>query len=81
MKSHAETSHSDDSLLKETAVAIGGAAGTVAALAKSVFTPTPPPARRSRKITGRFVAKNKARLPRKEKKVLAKKALATRKTA
>ena len=83
MKSHAETSHPDESLLKEAAVAIGGAAGTVAALAKSTFTPatTAPaasaaPTAPARKKIPKLPAKNKSRLPRKEKKALAKRKVA-----
>jgi len=53
---------------KETAVAIDGAVGKVAALAPSVTT-------RIRKGVGRIPAKNKTRLPRREKKALATAAL------
>jgi hypothetical protein len=55
-------------LMKETAVTIGDAAGSVAVLASSVTT-------RIRKGVGRIPAKNKARLPRREKKALANAAL------
>jgi hypothetical protein len=67
--------HKDDTLLKETAVAIGEAAGTVAALAKSVFThPAAPAKSAAKKVAGKLAPKNKARIPRKQKKSLAKKA-------
>jgi hypothetical protein len=50
-------------LPKETAVTVGGAAGKVAGLAPSAPL-------RIRKGVGRIPAKNKARLPRREKKAL-----------
>ena len=52
-------------ILKKTAVALGG---DVAALASSVTS-------RIRKGVGRIPTKNKTRLPRREKKALAKAAL------
>jgi hypothetical protein len=58
-------------LLTTTAAALGGAAGKVAALAKSVLPhehPAPEPAR----VNGKFVKKHKHRLPRRVKKALAK---------
>ena len=64
----------EDTLLKETAVAIGGAAGKLAALAKSALphakaaAGAPKPQR-----AGKLPPKNKSRLPRKEKKSLARK--------
>ena len=65
----------DASILKDTAAAIGGAAGKVAAIAKAILphAATETPKARKVKNNGRFAPKNKARLPRKEKKALAKK--------
>ncbi|MES1258843.1 MAG: hypothetical protein ABUS51_10445 [Acidobacteriota bacterium] len=68
-----KTSH-EGGILKATAVALGGAAGQLAALAMSVrageaVSPPPTPKRK-----GRLPKKNKARLPRREKKQLAKEA-------
>jgi hypothetical protein len=62
----------EDRVLKETAKAIGGAAGKLAVLARSVIphhqaaTPAPP-----KKRAGKLPPKNKSRLPRKQKKMLA----------
>jgi hypothetical protein len=58
----------DKSLPKETALTIGGTAGKVAALASSVTT-------RIRKGVGRIPTRDKARLPRRAKKALARAAL------
>jgi hypothetical protein len=65
---------SEEGVLKEAARAIGGAAGTVAALANSVLPsdhqtakPAPP-----KKATGKLAASQKTRLPRKQKKMLAR---------
>jgi hypothetical protein len=69
-----ETATSEDKgLLKATATAVGSAAGKVAAMAKSVFPHehTAPSASPS-KLNGRFPKKNRARLPRRLKKALAK---------
>ena len=73
MEKHAASHHPDEGVLKETARAIGGAAGKLAALAISVLphekaaAPAPVAKRRSK-----LPAKNKTRLPRKQKKLLAK---------
>jgi hypothetical protein len=66
--------HAPDGVLKETAIAIGGAAGTLAALAKSVMPHEKPAPAAKRK--GKLPAKKKARLPRKQKKMLASRKLA-----
>jgi hypothetical protein len=59
--------------LKETARAIGGAVGKLAALANSAIphrqNPAPVPAKK--KAAGKLPASRKTRLPRKQKKVLA----------
>jgi hypothetical protein len=65
----------DDTLLKETAVAIGGVAGKVAALAKSILPHHEEPAKAPAQKRSKLKPKNKSRLPRKEKKALAKKAV------
>jgi hypothetical protein len=62
--------HASSGILKETAVAIGGAAGKLAALAKSVV-PHEKAVAPVAKRTGKLPAKKKARLPRKQKKMLA----------
>jgi hypothetical protein len=61
--------HAEGGVLKDTAIAIGGAAGKIAALAKSVMPheKAAPVAKRKAKLP----AKKKARLPRKQKKMLA----------
>jgi len=70
MKKQSSKTTGDAGLLKATAVAIGEAAGTVAALIPArAHDPAAPP---SAKNAGRFVKKNKSRLPRREKKRLAK---------
>jgi hypothetical protein len=61
-------------VLKDTAKVIGGAAGTLTALAKSVLphheaAAAPAPAA---KRAGKLPPKNKSRLPRKEKKSLGR---------
>jgi hypothetical protein len=64
--------HAPRGVLKETAIAIGGAAGKLAALAKAVMpneSAAAPVAKRTRKLP----AKKKAQLPRKQKKMLASK--------
>jgi hypothetical protein len=58
-------------LLATTAATFGGAAGRVAALAKSVLPHEHGVSERS-KVNGRFAKKHKHRLPRKLKKALAK---------
>jgi hypothetical protein len=63
---------SDASVLKTAATALGSAAGSVAALAKSAL-PHPKVSASEARKSGRFVRKDKARLPRKQKKALAKK--------
>ena len=72
MKPHTETTEAK--ILKETAVAIGGAAGKVAALAKSVLPHHDKPAAAAKVRVGKLAPKNKSRLPRKEKKAIARKA-------
>jgi hypothetical protein len=72
MEQDAASHHPEEGVLKETARAIGGAAGRLAALAKSVMPhekAAAPAAKRSRKLP----AKKKTRLPRKQKKMLAAK--------
>ncbi len=60
MKKQIEKKKEDESLLTKAAVAIGSAAGKVAAVVgASASAPKP---------SGKFVKKNKSRLPRKEKK-------------
>jgi len=73
MKKQGSKTTDDAGLMKATAVAIGEAAGTLAALATPAraYDPAAP---RSAKNAGRFVKKNKSRLPRREKKRLAKQA-------
>jgi hypothetical protein len=69
--------HAPGGVLKETAIAIGGAVGKIAALAKSVMPHEPEKATApvaSRK--GKLPPKKKARLPRKQKKMLAKQKIA-----
>ncbi len=73
MSTKVATPHTEDTILKETAVAIGGAAGKVAALAKSAFGHShAEPAKVVQKSTGRFAPSQKTRMPRKQKKALAK---------
>jgi len=62
--------HSDEGVLKETAKAIGGTAGKLAAFVKSVM-PHEKPAAPVAKRAGKLPPKKKARLPRKQKKMLA----------
>ena len=62
--------HDPGGVLKETAIAIGGAAGKLAALAKSVM-PHEKAAAPVAKRRGKLPAKKKTRLPRKQKKALA----------
>jgi hypothetical protein len=67
MKQHAASHPPEEGVLKETARAIGVAAGKLAALAKSVMPhekAAAPVAKRARKLP----AKKKARLPRTKKK-------------
>ena len=64
--------HAAGGVLKETAIAIGGAAGKLAALAKSVL-PHEESAAPVAKRKGKLPPKKKARLPRKQKKMLAAK--------
>lgn len=64
--------HAASGVLKDTAIAIGGAAGKLAALAKSVLPHEKVAAPVTKKRAGKLPAKNKARLPRKQKKILAK---------
>lgn len=64
--------HADGGVLKDTAIAIGGAAGKIAALAKSVM-PHEKAAAPAVKRKGKLPAKKKARLPRKQKKMMAAK--------
>ena len=71
MKPHTE--NPDSGILKETAVAIGGAAGKVAALAKSVLPHSESPAA-PKKTAGKLAPKNKTRMPRKQKKSMSRKA-------
>lgn len=79
MKKPANTP-TNESLVIETAAAIGDAAEKVAAVVKSVFEPKKAPTRK-RKGVGQLPAKNKARLPRREKKALAKKNAPAKKKA
>jgi hypothetical protein len=74
MKPHTE--NTEATILKETAVAIGGAAGKVAALAKSVMPRHDKPAAAAKARPGKLAPKNKARVPRKQKKAMARKAAA-----
>jgi len=75
MKPHTE--NTEATILKETAVAIGGAAGKVAALAKSVMPHHDKPApAAAKKRAGKLPPKNKTRVPRKQKKANARKAAA-----
>jgi hypothetical protein len=70
MKKRAAGHHPEEGVLKETARAIGGAAGKLAAFARSVMLheeAAAPVAKRP----GKLPAKKKARLPRKQKKMLA----------
>jgi hypothetical protein len=60
----------DEGVLKETARAIGGTAGKLAALVKSVM-PHEKAAAPVAKRVGKLPAKKKARLPRKQKKMRA----------
>jgi len=73
MESETRAPKIEDGVLKETARAIGGAAGKLAAFAHSVIpqhrNAAPAPAT---KAAGKLPAKKKARLPRKQKKVLAR---------
>jgi hypothetical protein len=70
MKQQGVKTSSKSGLLKETAMAIGGAAGTLAALAVGhQDAASSSPAKKS----GKLPKKNKSRLPRREKKELAKK--------
>ena len=64
--------HAPSGVLKETAIAIGGAAGKLAALAKSVMPHEKAPAPVAKRAK-KSPAKKKARLPRKQKKMLAAK--------
>jgi hypothetical protein len=65
------TSKPDEGVLKGTAKAIGGVAGKVAALVKSVLPhQQSPPA--AKKRAGKLPPKKKARLPRRQKKAIAK---------
>jgi hypothetical protein len=57
----------EESVLVETAKKIGAAAGKIAAMVGAGTTAAP------KKIAGKFVKKNKSRLPRREKKALQKK--------
>lgn len=59
-----------EGLLKATAAAIGSAAGAVAAVASAVQHHGSPPAP---KPSGKLMKKHKSRLPRRQKKALAKK--------
>ena len=65
--------HASSGVLKETAIAIGGAAGKLAALAKSVMPHEEKAAAPVAKRKAKLPAKKKARLPRKQKKMLASK--------
>jgi len=71
------TENPDAGILKETAVVIGGAAGKVAALAKSVLPHHEHPPAPAAKRRGKFAPKNKTRVPRKQKKAMARKAEAS----
>jgi hypothetical protein len=74
MKPHTE--NSDPGILKETAVAVGGAAGKVAALAKSILPHHDKPAAAAKTRIGKLAPQNKTRVPRKQKKAMARKAKA-----
>jgi hypothetical protein len=66
-----------DSALKTAAIAIGEMAGKAVAAAESVLPhrqAAGSPAKKSRKAAGKLPAKNKARLPRRQKKTLARQA-------
>lgn len=65
------TQASSEDVLTKTAKAIGSAIGTVAAKTGIVHQ-DPAPAQSKPKSSGKLVAKNKKRLPRKEKKRLKK---------
>ncbi len=69
----AKKKESDDSVIVTAAKAIGEAAGKVAVLT-GVAAPAPP----AKPKIGKLKPKNKARLPRKEKKAQKKKAAAAR---
>jgi hypothetical protein len=66
-----KTDTSEEGVLAAAAKAIGGAAGKVAGLAKAGGR-----VKRVRIPEGRILKKNKSRLPRRQKKALAKKTLA-----
>ena len=70
MEQRATGRHPEEGVLKETARAIGSAAGKLAALAKSVM-PHEKASAPAVKRAGKLPAKKKARLPRKQKKVMA----------
>jgi hypothetical protein len=63
----------EDGILATAAKAIGGAAGSLASLAGVAAGTEAPPAPTRAAKAGRLVKKNKVRLPRKQKKALAKK--------
>jgi hypothetical protein len=69
-----EDKKEEDGILKTVAKAVGTAAGTVASLAGVAAPATPAKRVRAATRAGRFVAKNKSRLPRKAKKALQSKA-------
>jgi hypothetical protein len=74
MPQETATTSENRGLLKATATAVGSAVGKVAALATSVLPHKhPAPSTTALKVNGRFSKKNKARLPRRVKKALAKK--------
>jgi hypothetical protein len=70
MKQRSAGHHPEEGVLKETARAIGGAAGKLAALAMSVM-PHEKAAAPVVKRAGKLPTKKKARLPRKQKKMMA----------
>ena len=68
----------DTGILKATAATLGGIVGKVAALAKSARSHEATP---KVKASGKLPKKNKSRLPRRQKKLLAKKNSAETKAA
>jgi hypothetical protein len=69
-----QTSKEDEGILAAAAKAIGSAAGTVVSLTAKVTSKAAAPATaRKPKNHGRIPKSNKSRLPRKAKKLLAKK--------
>jgi hypothetical protein len=66
-----------DSALKTAAITIGEMAGKAVAAAESVLPhrhASAPPAKKSRNTAGKLPPKNKARVPRRQKKALARQA-------